>query len=205
VDAPRTILTLVRHGETAANQAGVWHGSIDTPLSERGHRQASRVAEYLGERHTNVRALYASPLARARHTAEAIARRLSIDLRIEEELSEYHLGSWEGLSYEVLHNEMHLWDEIRENPHFAPHGGESPLQVSERFAGVLRRIAAQHAGERVVVVTHGGAMSLGLARLLDGHYSRWRGVMDNCGVSELAFEPTLELLTFNHTAHLDGV
>ncbi|NNL65265.1 MAG: hypothetical protein HKP30_03380, partial [Myxococcales bacterium] len=56
----RTLLTLVRHGETAANLTGVWHGSTDTPLTERGRRQAERVAEHLAGRHAGeVRALYA--------------------------------------------------------------------------------------------------------------------------------------------------
>lgn len=205
MNTARTIFTLVRHGETSANEAGLWHGSTDTALSERGQRQASRVADYLRERHADARAVYASPLSRARDTAGAIASRLEIRLSLDAQLVEYDLGRWEGLPYRVLHSEMRLFDNIRQDPHYAPHGGESPLQVSERFCAALRRIAAQHAGERVIVVSHGGAMSLGLAHLLEGDFSRWRGVMDNCGVSELAIEPKPELLSFNHTAHLEGM
>ena len=64
----RTVLTLVRHGETSANLDGVWHGSTDTPLTERGRRQAERVAGFLAQRHRDATALYSSHLpARPRH------------------------------------------------------------------------------------------------------------------------------------------
>lgn len=203
---PPTVLTLIRHGETRANREGVWHGSIDTPLSERGRRQAGRVAEYLAERHADaVAALYTSPLQRARHTAEPIARRLGIELRIDPDLTEFHLGSWEGETYADLHRERRLWDHMRADPDFAPHGGESPRQVAERLGGALRRIASVHAGERVVVVAHGGALAIGLGRILDGDSREWRRVVANGSVSELAFGPAPDLISFNHVDHLEGV
>ena len=58
----KSIITLVRHGETAANLEGVWHGSIDTPLTDRGLAQAERVARYLEEFRGEVAALY-KPIA----------------------------------------------------------------------------------------------------------------------------------------------
>lgn len=198
------ILTLVRHGETDANLEGVWQGSTDGALTERGRRQASRVAHYLGERHAEAAALYTSPLRRAHDTALAIAGSLGLSPRVEPALAEYHLGSWEGKSYRELHESHRLWDEIRRDPDFAPHGGESPRQVTERVSAALRRIVAGHPGERVIVVAHGGALAMALAAILDGDYTRWRGAMANCAVSELVLEPSPELLSFNQTGHLDG-
>lgn len=199
-----TILTLVRHGETPANLEGVWHGSIDTPLTERGIAQALRVARYLAERHPDASALYASDLQRARETARAIERALGLPLRLEPALREYHLGEWEGKSYQELHEEHRLWHHMKRDPDFAPHGGESPRQVTDRFTSALRSIAAAHPGQRVVVVSHGGALAMALGALLDGNYGQWRRVMGNCAVSELVVEPKPELLSFNHTDHLDG-
>jgi broad specificity phosphatase PhoE len=199
------LLTLVRHGETSANLDGVWHGSIDTPLTERGRRQAERLASCLAEQHADATALYSSPLVRARDTANAIAARLGLPLRIDADLSEYDLGSWEGLSYAELAGRHRLWDRIKEDPDFAPHGGESPRRVAERYTGSLRRIAARHPRERVIVVGHGGALSMGLAALLDGDYTQWKRVMHNCAVSELVIEPSPTLLSFNQIAHLEGI
>lgn len=201
----RTLLTLVRHGETSANLDGVWHGSTDTPLTERGRRQAERVAGFLAERHQDATVLYSSHLQRARDTAVAIATQLGLTLVIDPGLAEYDLGSWEGLSYSELHHRHRLWDRMKEDPDFAPHGGESPRQVADRFTGSLLRIASEHPGQRAIVVAHGGALSMGLAALLDGDYTQWKRVMHNCAVTELAFEPQPALLSFNLTEHLDGL
>jgi broad specificity phosphatase PhoE len=199
------LLTIVRHGETSANLDGVWHGSTDTPLTERGHRQAERVAVRIAERHAGAVALYSSPLQRARHTADPIARALSLELRVDPGLAEYDLGSWEGRSYRELYERERFWDRIRDDPDFAPHGGESARSAAERLAGALRRIAASHAGTRVVVVTHGGALSMALGLLTEGSYRRWTRVMENAAVSELVIEPQPALLSFNLTDHLEGV
>jgi broad specificity phosphatase PhoE len=201
----RTVLTLVRHGETSANLDGVWHGSTDTPLTERGRRQSERVAGFLAQRHQDTTALYSSPLVRARDTAGAISARLGLPLVIDQDLAEYHLGSWEGLSYADLHNKHRLWEKMKEDPDFAPHGGETPRNVVERLTGSLRRIAARHSDQRVVVVAHGGALSMVLAALLDGDYSQWKRVMHNCAVSELVIEPAPALLSFNLIEHLEGI
>ena len=80
--------------------------------------------------------------------------------------------------------------------------GESPRQVTDRLVGALRSIHDAHPGERVVAVSHGGALSMALAEILDGDYSQWRRVMDNCAVSELVLEPEPTLLRFNHVDHL---
>jgi broad specificity phosphatase PhoE len=200
-----TVLTLVRHGETSANLDGVWHGSTDTPLTERGRLQAGRVADFLARNHSDATTVYSSPLARARDTADLISTRLEIPLVIDPDLAEYHLGSWEGVSYKDLHNKHRFWERIKQDADFAPHGGESPRVVVQRFTGSLRRISLKHTGERVVVVAHGGALSMVLAALLDGDYSQWKRVMHNCAVSELVIDPSPELISFNQIEHLEGI
>jgi broad specificity phosphatase PhoE len=200
-----TILTLIRHGETHANLEGVWHGSTDTPLTERGLAQASRVAGYLGERHADAAALYSSPLQRARRTAEVIAEAVGLEPQIDAALTEYHLGCWEGKTYHDLQHEHRFWHHIKRDPDFAPHGGESPRQVTERFTRALLRIARGHPDRRVIVVSHGGALSMSLGHLLAGDYGEWQPVMDNCAVSELVVEPRPELLSFNRIEHLEGL
>ena len=94
---------------------------------------------------------------------------------------------------------------MKRDPDYAPHGGESPRQVTQRFTDALQRIALQHPGERVLVVAHGGALAMALGALLDGDFGSWRRVMENCAVTELVIEPAPELLSFNVTEHLAGV
>lgn len=196
------LLTLVRHGQTRANLDGVWHGSINTPLTDHGHLQAAAVARHIEANHRPVRHVYASPLDRAHHTALAIADPLGLTPAIEPDLAEYHLGDWEGLSFKELHEEKQLFQNMRIDPHFAPHGGETPLEVGLRLAGALRRIAERHPGERVVVVSHGGALGIAFGVLVDDDYSRFDRMMVNCAISELSFVPKPELVTFNQIQHL---
>lgn len=198
-------LSIIRHGETSANTGGVWHGSTDTPLSDRGHVQAQRVGAHLAESPGPYTHIYSSPLQRARHTAEAIANGLGLAVAEEAGLSEFDLGSWEGKTYVELYKEYKLWDHMKVDPHFAPHGGESPRQVVDRYCGTLRRIANAHVGHHVVVVGHGGALSMALAELIKGSYTEWGKVMNNCAVTELWFEPDPRIERFNFSGHLEGL
>ena len=175
-----TILTLVRHGQTSANIEGVWHGSTNTPLTDHGHRQAAATAAFLAANHHPIRHVYASPLDRAHHTVRPIAAHFGIEPVLD----------------------SGLFQNMKADPHFAPHGGESPSQVAQRLTGTLRRIAGLHPGERVVVVTHGGALSIALGLLLDDDYSSWNRMMKNCAISELVLEPRPELVSFNRIDHL---
>lgn len=198
-----TLITLVRHGQTAANTGGVWHGSTDTPLSEHGYGQAERVARHLAERTGDVVAVFASPLERARHTAGAIALALALEVEVHAGLGEYDLGEWEGLSYQHLHAEKKLWEHMANDPDYAPHGGESPRNVTDRLCGALREIAERHAGQHVVAVSHGGAMALALGYLIEREHGRWKRVMGNCAVTQLELDPVPRLLVFNHAEHLE--
>ena len=59
--------------------------------------------------------------------------------------------------------------------------------------------------ENAIAVCHGGALTLGLALLVDGDVNSWRRAMANCAVSDLAMNPRPALLSFNHTDHLEGL
>ncbi len=197
-----TLLTLIRHGETPANTGGIWHGSTDTPLSDRGFEQARCAGRYLESLASNFAAIYASPLQRAHNTAREIASCLDLEVHTEHNLTEYDLGSWEGKSYAELHTELQLWDRIKEDPDFAPHGGESPVQVVNRYLAAFEAIVARHPGERVIAVGHAGAFSMAFAQLLEGTYTNWGRVMDNCAISEITLQPKPRLVRFNHVEHL---
>lgn len=202
LDPARTLLSIVRHGQTSANIDHVWHGSTNTPLTDHGHLQAASAAAWIADNHASVAHIYASPLDRAHHTAQAIGERVRLVPQIDADLAEYDLGRWEGESFATLHGERKLFEKMQKDADYAPHGGESPRQVGDRLAGALKRIAQAHPGEHVVVVSHGGALSIAFGLLLDGDYKSWNRMMSNCAISELVFQPAPELLRFNQTSHL---
>ena len=197
-------MTLVRHGETAANVDGVWHGSIDTPLTPRGQRRP-RAWPSTSPARAPTRARSTRARSRARDTALPIAERLGLVPSLEPDLREYHLGEWEGISYAKLAREHRLFERMQAEPDWQPGGGESARQVAERLARSLLAIAERHPGERVIVVSHGGALTLGLGLLLDESPGAWRRVMSNCAVSDLRFDPAPSLAVWNDIAHLDGL
>ena len=201
-----TTLLLVRHGETDANASSIWQGSSDSPLNERGRRQSQRVAERLAAGGYIGNVIYASPLSRASETAETISRRVDAGaVHLEPDLAEFHLGEWEGLSYDDLRLDRRLWERMAEDPNFAPPGGESAVQFAIRLVRVFQDIAGRHPGETVIVVSHGGAIATAIAMLVDGDGSRWtQYLMANCGLSEMTWNPAPVLVRMNDTAHLDA-
>jgi broad specificity phosphatase PhoE len=202
MESTRTIITLVRHGQTSANIDRVWHGSTNTPLTDHGHNQASAAADFIEANFQPVTGVYASPLDRAHHTAKAIAARLDLTPELDPGLVEYDLGDWEGMSFDSLYHDKKLFENMKSDHGYRPHGGESPKQVGDRLVGSLRRIAADHVGERVVVVSHGGALSIAFGLLLENDYSKWNHMMTNCAITELVLDPQPELVSFNRIDHL---
>jgi broad specificity phosphatase PhoE len=201
-NSSHALLTIVRHGQTSANVDGVWHGSTNTALTDHGRRQAAAVGAHIEANYQPIPHVYASPLDRAHQTAQAIATPLGLTPILDDELVEFDLGDWEGMAFKELTEEKKIFQNMSADPHFAPHGGESPKQVGDRLAGALTRLAAAHPGERIVVVSHGAALTIALGLLLDDHYAEWNRMMKNCAISELAFAPKAELLSFNQREHL---
>ncbi|MFE7119753.1 bifunctional RNase H/acid phosphatase [Streptomyces sp. NPDC057654] len=148
---------LLRHGETALTPQKRFSGSggDDPELSAAGRRQAEATAAALAARGT-VEAVVSSPLRRCRQTAETVAARLGLDVRIDDGLRETDFGAWEGLTFaEVRERHPDDLDAWLGSAKAAPTGG------GESFAAVTRRVAlsrdkliARYAGRTVLLVTH---------------------------------------------------
>jgi len=190
-------LLLVRHGMIKANKLGHWHGSTDSALTRRGRRQVTTLAQKLRDR--PVQAIYASPLQRCQATASGIARMITQDVITHPGLREWSIGDWEGTPYDTLTRDHDFFRMTSEDLHYAPPGGESVHQVSERIVESLRAIGSAHRGE-VVVVSHGAALAVAVASLLDGDPTLWGNYsFANCSVTELVLEPTPVLSSYNVT------
>jgi broad specificity phosphatase PhoE len=154
---------MIRHGQSTANASGIWQGQMDFPLSEEGRVQARQVGKALaGER---LDAIYSSPLGRAFETAEIIARETSFGAPVVplEGLVERHGGSLEGTTHEereTRHPEFtKKFLSLPEEERWTLVGAETDGEVLARFEEAITGIHAHHAhGERLVIVSHGGAL-----------------------------------------------
>lgn len=198
-----THLILIRHGQINANVEKRWHGWTDSSLNATGKQQAERAAARIAEEHPDISMLYASPLQRTRHTAEAIARLLNIDLVLEPDLREYGIGILEDAPFLDLEHKHGFFTRIRNDLDYAPEGGESVNQVTARISQAFARFMQQHQGEKILAVSHGAVMALGLARLLHNDPLEWdRYFFHNTSVTEVTLGPSPQLLRFNCIQHL---
>lgn len=148
-------LLLVRHGETDWNREHRIQGHTDVPLNAAGLAQAEALARELAD--TTLEAVYASDLARARTTAEAVARLQGLDVVLDPDLREKNFGSWEGLT------DVEIAERFPDAARGRWGDGETTGQVATRVLGALERIRARHDGGPVLVVSHGGAIRTVLA------------------------------------------
>jgi probable phosphoglycerate mutase len=199
-----TRILVIRHGETAWNKDTRIQGQLDIPLNDTGLWQAQRTAEAL--RGEAVSAVYASDLQRAAQTAQAIGAALALPVQHHPGLRERHFGDCQGATWAELET---LRPEVAEPwrrrvPDFAPPGGESLLTLRERVAQTFAELAAQHLGEQIVVVAHGGVLDI-LYRLttrLDLQAPRtW--LLGNAAINRVLWTPEgLTLVGWADTAHL---
>jgi broad specificity phosphatase PhoE len=147
-------ITLIRHGETVANAAGIWQGHGDAGLSEEGFRQVSALADRLaGERFDRV---VCSDLKRARQTADA----LGLDAEPDPAWREVDIGAWEGLGRDEVYDRFPAEIAALAAGEDVPlGGGESWSRFGIRIDGAFGRLAAGlEDGQRALVVCHGGAI-----------------------------------------------
>jgi broad specificity phosphatase PhoE len=168
---------LVRHGESEANAAHRFAGRTDSPLTERGRQQAEAVAEALAKVHFD--RIVSSPLSRCRDTALVIARRHQLPLDLEPDLAEIDVGEKTGLPFD----EVKGLPEWRDDDFVAWPRGETLDQVLSRAHRVITRIAAENAGQRVLVVGHGGVTRILMSHFLGLLPRLDRGLATNTNVS----------------------
>ncbi|MFI8824374.1 histidine phosphatase family protein [Streptomyces sp. NPDC053431] len=152
-----TTLVLLRHGETPLTPHKRLSGSggSDPGLSPAGRRQAEAAAEALAHR-GGIEAVVTSPMRRCQETAQAVAKRLGLHVRVEQDLREADFGAWEGLTFAEVRarhpDDLDAWLASPESP---PTGAaETMRQVTHRVAAVRDGLLARHAGATVLVVSH---------------------------------------------------
>ncbi len=199
-----TCVFLVRHGVTASNAAGRYMGRSAEGLSNEGRWQARQLALRLASR--SFAALYASPLRRARETAEIIAQPHALPVVAVPEFTELDLRRWEGLTAAEIEErdtaDWRLW--CTEPSLLRIEGIETLDNVRQRVRKGLRSLLRRHDGERIVLVTHDGIIRAAVLEALELPSTHYRSIpVDNTGLTALEATPTRTYLrALNDTGHL---
>lgn len=198
---------LFRHGATCLSLPPLLRmiGRLDPPLNPLGVEQAkaaARRAERFG-----ARALFASPLGRARKMAEIIGEHLCFPVEVLPELREIDYGEWEGKPVR----------ELERNPYFKafradpegnpPPAGEEIKEVARRMLSAIHEVARRAEGGSAIVVGHRTANRLLLCLALGAPLSRYRRIGQDLAclnVLEVA-DQVIFALTINDTCHLEEV
>lgn len=178
-------LILIRHGQSLGNAERRFTRGPDEPLTEQG-REEARAAGILVTAHYAPVALYASPFHRALETARLIGESIGLEPVIVEALREQFFGELHGRPYDEFRaaaeaSPVARWER-------RPPGGETLREVALRAGPALDAIATRHAGEQVVLVSHGGVMAA-----LRGH-----------ATGDLVSDPPVSPNATGYVLHHDG-
>ncbi|MBQ8090767.1 MAG: histidine phosphatase family protein, partial [Pyramidobacter sp.] len=185
----RTTIILVRHGECSANIEQRFRGRIDFELNELGRQQAEEIAGALAALHPA--ALYSSPLKRAVQSLEPAARRLGLDIGIEEDLTNISFGAWEGRKKsEIAAEQPELWQLWKTAPEELDFPGMESLDaVGRRSRAVVDRLVKKHPGETIALCTHRTVLKPLVPYCLDmARPWFWKFHFDNASLSMLVHD-----------------
>jgi broad specificity phosphatase PhoE len=156
------VIALARHGETAWNKDRRFQGQEDIGLNDTGRAQARALAESV-QGHGFV-ALYASPLARARETAEIVGAAIGLEPQLDDRLKEFHVGAWQGrYKPDIAREDPEGWAAFgAAGEDFRFPGGESLAELQARVIDALVDIT-QRRELPALVVCHRGVIRCALA------------------------------------------
>lgn len=194
--ACRLTVHILRHGQSEGNARNIYQGRLDFPLAAQGEEQAKVAGEWLASHRPAL--VLASPMLRARTTAEIVAERAGgVPVEFLESLIEVDTGIFSGIEAEAAAKaHPHImekfayasWDVVPEAESSASMYARAILSWQEVRK---RSLACTGSREplRIVVVTHGGLLQWLIRSTLGVHSWLPLFPMSNCGISTYSIEP----------------
>ena len=206
-----TKVYLIRHGKTQWNLESRYQGANgDSPLLKDSYREIELLASSL--QRIPFEHAYASPLKRARITAQALLNHLNpeIPLTIDSRLKEFNLGKMEGMHFEDV---AAKWPEVLKNFRHHPDKydeslveGESFLEVIARFRAAIEEYCRQYPNGNILVISHGAALNAAINALIGTPLAHLkdRGGLSNTSTTVLTTNDDrhFELEKWNDTSYL---
>lgn len=204
----KTRIIVVRHGEAEGNIIRIFHGQYNSTLTEDGHLQAERAAQYL--KNINIDHIYSSDLTRTISTAEHIAKNRNLTIKTDSRLREIYGGLWENVPWDDLPERFPESYDCWENDisKTVMPEGESVDEMFSRTRDAFADIASRHPGETVCIVTHGTVIRALVClwrniALADMQKVPW---FDNASITIVDYAGgNYEIIDEGISSHLEGV
>jgi probable phosphoglycerate mutase len=202
-----TRVVAVRHGQTEWNAQARIQGHTDIGLDATGLRQAQALGAALAG--AGLDAIYASDMARALQTAQAVADRTDLAVTADAGLRERGFGVFEGMTHAAV---AERWPDLaerwrRRDPAFGPEGGEALADFYARAVACAERIAARHPGQTIALVAHGGVLDClyrAATRVALQAPRTWQ--LGNASINRLLYSAGgFALVGWNDAMHLDAM
>lgn len=153
-------LIMIRHGLPITVTGA--EGPANPPLSDAGHEQARRMADWLRDEPFD--ALYCSPMKRARETAAPLALQQALAVEFRDGLAELDQFSSDYIPLEELRvTNYELWRERMKDGRF---GEQDPKEFRLTVVQTIEQIVSAHPGQRVAIVCHGGVINSWASHIL---------------------------------------
>ena len=187
---PPTVVLFVRHARTPTTGSVLPGRAPGLHLSDAGRADAEKMAERLASS-AKVEAVYASPLERARETAEPIAKRLGLKVAIERGLIECDFGDWTSGELKSL-RKLPEWRQVQSWPSgFRFPSGESFPEMQCRVNAAVAGLRARHVGTTIVAVSHADPIKAAVAEALGTHLDLFQRIaISPCSVTAIAYAET---------------
>ena len=149
------MIIFLRHAQAENNTKRILAGRIEgVPLTKVGIEQAGRIAKYL--KPLDISTIYSSPIERASHTAEIVAKNNSLDYELDDRLTEIDMGRFTRMNYDDMFAKYgNIFLKFYENdPVIAEHEVETFPEVQRRILDMVNHVVEKHKNENVILVTH---------------------------------------------------
>ena len=162
------MIIFLRHAQAENNAKRILAGRTEgVHLTKTGIEQAELIAKYL--KPLDISAIYSSPIERASHTAEIVAKNNSLDHNLDDRLTEIEMGKFTRMNYDDMFAKYgNIFLKFYENdPVIAEHEVETFPQVQSRILDMVSHIVEKHKNENVILVTHMDPIKSMLSTVMD--------------------------------------
>jgi len=162
------MIIFLRHAQAENNAKRILAGRTEgIHLTKTGIEQAERIAKYL--KPLDISAIYSSPIERASHTAEIVAKNNSLDYELDDRITEIDMGKFTRMNYDdMLAKYGNIFLKFYENdPVIAEHEVETFPHVQRRVLDIVNHVVKKHKNENVILVTHMDPIKSMLSTVMD--------------------------------------